>query len=82
MSEPQPPPAPASQPPSRTFEVMSFLFGVALPLIRLGVELTSGLNSQVFFDPLGYLEWTLVFRNDSDIPAEHTHRSRCRRAPW
>lgn len=53
MSEPQPPGAPpAPQPPSRTFDVLSFIFGVALPLITLGVELTTRLNSEVFFDPL------------------------------
>jgi hypothetical protein len=61
MSESQPPgAAPAAPPLSRTFAAMSFLFGVALPLITLGVELTTRLNSEVFFDPLPSLFHVLL----------------------
>ena len=50
----QPPAAtlPAPPQPPRAPGVMILLFGVLLPLITLGVELTTGMNAAAFFDPL------------------------------
>ncbi len=54
MSDPQAPatalPAPAR--PPNVPGLMILLFGVLLPLITLGVELTTGMNGAAFFDPL------------------------------
>ena len=53
MPEPHPPAsAPAQRLMSRSFEILALLFGVALPLLTLGVELTLGMNADVFFDPV------------------------------
>jgi hypothetical protein len=59
MSE-SPGAASATLPLSRTSAAASFLFGVALPLITLGVELTTRMNSEVFFDPLPSLFHVLL----------------------
>ena len=54
MSDLQPPSTtlPAPPQPPRGPGVMILLFGVLLPLITLGVELTTGMNAAAFFDPL------------------------------
>jgi hypothetical protein len=41
--------SPAERLMSRTFENLAFLCGVALPLVALGVELTTRMNASTFF---------------------------------
>lgn len=53
MSEPfAPEPKPASKLLSRMLAGLLLAFGVVLPLITLGVELTTRMNAEAFFDPL------------------------------
>lgn len=61
-------PSAASEPPlfAGTLSGLSCFFGVMLPLITLGVELTTGLNADVFFDPIPTIFHVLVV---ASVPA-------------